>query len=137
MIRLTSTDAPTDTVEKELFHDNLCAELQQVLTQVEAGPDPRCQGHAGDRNSRTHHIEWILSCKRELRESAEVALSRIRGYTCELYIVIDEPYLFMEADNFFRRCTQDIFITKPDLMATCCDKAVRRKYWETIIPTSR
>ncbi|KAF9308215.1 hypothetical protein BG003_011437, partial [Podila horticola] len=38
MYRLTTADVPTNAVERELFHGNLCAELQRVLTQVEADP---------------------------------------------------------------------------------------------------
>ncbi|KAG0325984.1 hypothetical protein BG000_001579, partial [Podila horticola] len=108
MYRLTTADVPTNAVERELFHGNLCAELQRVLTQVEADPMTyvRFQGIRPALKFAT--VAFItqggfLSYKGELPESAEVAFGRIRGYKRDLYTVIDEPFMFRPADNFFQK----------------------------------
>jgi hypothetical protein len=76
------------------------------------------------------------SYKGVLPELVEVAFGRIRGYKVNHYTVIDKPFVFRAADNFFRKTDPGYFQHQRDLFATCCDEAVRGKYWETVMPTN-
>jgi len=141
MHRLTTADIPTNAVQRELFHSNLCAEFQRVLSQVEADPTTfaRFQGVRATLKFATVAFmmqDGFLPYKGELPKLVEVTIGRIRGYKGYRYTIIDEPFVFRAADNFFRKTDPGFFQHQRDFLATCCDKTVRRKYWETMVPTN-
>jgi len=141
MYRMTTADVPTNAPEKELFHGNLCMELQRVLKQVESDPTTFATYQNIRSTLKFATVAFItqggfFSYKGELPELVEVAFGRIRAYNGERYTVIDEPFAFRAADNFFRKTDPGYFQHQRDLLVTCCDEAVRGKYWETVVPTN-
>ncbi|KAG0367157.1 hypothetical protein BGZ54_004332 [Gamsiella multidivaricata] len=141
MYRLTTADVSTNVVEKELFHGNLCSELSRVLNRVKAEPMTFARFQSVELTLRVATAAFntqggFMAYKGELPELVEIAFGRIRRYNGERYTVIDEPFVFRAANNYFRKTDPGYFQHQADLLATCTSEAKRGEYWECIVPTN-
>ncbi|KAK3828464.1 MAG: hypothetical protein J3Q66DRAFT_434995 [Benniella sp.] len=118
---------------------NLCAELKSFLSRVESDSDSFPQYQRVSATLKFATAAYItcgglLAYKGELPEVVEAAFGRIKKYNEERYTVIDEPFAFMAANNFFRKTDPGYFQLQRDILATCTNECTRGGYWETIVP---